>query len=157
MYFYEEGQAEEIAILDFQCCRVTSPAVDVSYAIYTGTRPDLRAQFLEEWLKLYHDQFWQDLVVFGYVPDEVYSYEKFKSDFNHLYGYGFQWALQHAQTLLTQDEENDLEKIKNSTAEEVAEMSEELKMIPVKQAETNLIFRDRITGLIREALNNAYL
>lgn len=154
MYIYHNGEAKEIALLDFQCSRVTSPAIDVSYAIYTGTRPDLRAQFLEDWLKLYHDQFSRDLVAFGYDPQQVYDYQEFRQDFRDLFGYGFQWALQHSQGLLAQD---DLEKMKNCTTEEMAEMSDDMVQMQVKQAETNLTFRERIVGLVQEAINNEYL
>ena len=36
MYLYQEGDPQEISLVDFQCIRMSSPAVDLVYLIITG-------------------------------------------------------------------------------------------------------------------------
>ena len=69
-----------------------SPAVDVMYAIYTGSDPEMRAERLTKWLKIYHDQFSYELNVFGYNANSVYPFAKFQQDFRDLFPIGLTWA-----------------------------------------------------------------
>ena len=69
-----------------------SPAVDVIYAIYTGSEPEMRAEHLTKWLKTYHDQFSYELNVFGYDAESVYSFTKFQQDIQDLFPIGLAWA-----------------------------------------------------------------
>ena len=88
----ENGRAREIALIDFQYTRMTTPAVDVIYAIYTGSEPEMRAEHLTKWLKTYHDQFSYELNVFGYDANSVYSFAKFQEDVRNLFPIGLTWA-----------------------------------------------------------------
>jgi len=99
MFRFEKGKAKEISLIDFQYTRITSPAVDVIYAIYTGTEPELRAQYLTKWLKIYHDQFSYELNVFGYDAEEIYPFSKFEKDFRDLFSVGLTWAFITAKSL----------------------------------------------------------
>jgi hypothetical protein len=71
---------------------MTSPAVDVIYAIYTGSEPEMRAEHLTKWLKTYHDQFSYELDVFGYDANSVYPFAKFQQDVRDLFPVGLTWA-----------------------------------------------------------------
>ena len=95
MFRFEGDRAVEIAMLDFQCVRITSPAVDLVHLIVTGTRPDLRTKLERDWLKIYFEQFSQDLEAFGYSADKVYPFEKLVEDYDGIYDYGFTWCLMH--------------------------------------------------------------
>ena len=95
MFRFEGDKAVEIAMLDFQCVRMTSPAVDLVYLIVTGTRPDLRTNFGKDWLKIYYEQFSQDLEAFGHSADDVYPFEKLVEDYDGIYDYGFTFCLMH--------------------------------------------------------------
>ena len=69
-----------------------SPAVDVMYAIYTGSEPEMRVEHLTKWLKTYHDQFSYELKIFGYDANNVYPFAKFQQDFRDLFPIGLTWA-----------------------------------------------------------------
>ena len=88
----ENGIVREIALIDFQFTRMTSPAVDVIYAIYTGSEPEMREEHLTKWLKTYHDQFSYELNVFGYDANHVYPFAKFQQDIRDLFPIGLTWA-----------------------------------------------------------------
>ena len=71
---------------------MSSPAVDVVYAIYTGTEPEARSKDLSKLLKIYHDKFSYELDIFGCDADLVYPYHEFEKDFNNLFPVGLTWA-----------------------------------------------------------------
>lgn len=127
------------------------------FPLITGSNPDVREKHEVEWLKIYFEQFASDLKAFGYEAENVYPFDHLKRDYEKLYGYGFQWALQHTQVLLEQNEGYDMEKIKDMEPSEVMEIMEKLKYYPHQQSKTNKIFRDRSVGLIQEALKKNYL
>ncbi len=84
-------------MIDFQCCRISSPAVDLAYTLVTGTRGVIRVNRLDHWLKLYYDKFAFEMKVLGHDASEVFPYKSFKEDFDNLYVYGFVWATLHVQ------------------------------------------------------------
>ena len=92
MFRYENGRAREIALIDFQYTRMTTPAVDVIYAIFTGSEPDMRAEHLTKWLKIYHDTFSYEMNIFGYDANSVYPFAKFQQDVRDLFPIGLTWA-----------------------------------------------------------------
>ena len=69
-----------------------STAVDVIFAIYSGSEPDMRTEHLTKWLKIYHDQFSRELNVFGYDANSVYPFAKFQQDVQDLFPIGLTWA-----------------------------------------------------------------
>ena len=69
-----------------------SPAVDVIYAIYTTSEPEMRAEHLTKWLKTYHNHFSYELNVFGYDANSVYPFAKFQQDVRDLFPIGLTWA-----------------------------------------------------------------
>ena len=85
-----------MALLDFQACRVSSPVIDIAYALTTGTRGDVRMKELPKWLKMYYDKFSEEMKVFGYNAKEVYPFEKFQQEYDDAYHFSFTWAVQHS-------------------------------------------------------------
>ena len=69
-----------------------SPAVDVVYAIYTASEPEMRAEHLTKWLKTYHNHFSYELNVFGYDANNVYPFTKFQQEVRDLFPLGLTWA-----------------------------------------------------------------
>ena len=69
-----------------------SPAVDVIYAIYTTSEPEMRAEHLTKWLKTYHNHFSYELNVFGYDANSIYPFAKFQQDVRDLFPIGLTWA-----------------------------------------------------------------
>lgn len=92
MYRFEKKIATEIALIDFQHARVTSPAIDVIYAIYTGTEPESRSKNPSNLLQIYYKQLSHELNIFGYNVDKIYPYNKLKEDFQDLFPVGLTWA-----------------------------------------------------------------
>ena len=97
IFKFENGQAVEIAMVDFQMVRVTSPVVDLAYLLMTGTRPDLRQKHEKKWLKIYFDQLSKDLITLGYEPEKLYTFEQLVKDFDHMRDFGLCYGLMHVQ------------------------------------------------------------
>jgi hypothetical protein len=95
IFRFNEGKAEDLVMLDFQCTRLSSPAIDLVYCLVTGTRAELRQVHLKEWLNIYHCQFTSDLKAFGFDANTIYPMEKLVQDFETFYSYGFAWGMQH--------------------------------------------------------------
>ena len=76
-------------MLDFQASKFNCPTYDVVYIIYSSTLPKFREKELENWLKIYYDQFSYDLTTLGYDSNHIYSYGQFQNDFDDLYEFGF--------------------------------------------------------------------
>ena len=96
MFRFEGDKAVDIAMLDFQCVRMTSPAVDLAYLLVTGTQPELRTKFEKAWLKIYHEQLVKELEAFGHSAYEVYPFEKLTEDYDGIYDYAFSFSLMHS-------------------------------------------------------------
>ena len=96
MFRFEGDKAVDIAMLDFQCVRMTSPAVDLAYLLVTGTQPELRTKFEKAWLKIYHEQLAKELEAFGHSAHEVYPFEKLTEDYDGIYDYAFSFSLLHS-------------------------------------------------------------
>ncbi len=99
MFLYDDAtdKIKDYVMLDFQCCRISSPAIDLIYAIVTGTRGEVRMEKTADWLKIYHEKFTADMKSFGYDAAKVYPFEDFVKDYDDAYAYGFCWAVSHAQ------------------------------------------------------------
>jgi len=138
----ENGRAREIALIDFQYTRMTTPAVDVIYAIYTGSEPEMREEHLTKWLKTYHDQFSYELNVFGYDANHVYPFAKFQQDIRDLFPIGLTWAFIVSKGL----------KDKNDSDMKATEW----QMDP-EQPGLNSAYHQRLTRLINEAMRNNYV
>ena len=61
-------------------------------AIYFGSEPEMRAEHLTKWLKIYHDHFSYELNVFGYDAKNIYPFTKFEQDVRDLFPLGLTWA-----------------------------------------------------------------
>jgi len=142
MFRCENGRAKEIALIDFQYTRMTSPAVDVIYAIYTGSEPDMRTEHLTKWLKIYHDQFSYELNVFGYDANSVYPFTKFQQDVHDLFPIGLTWAFITSKSL----------KVKNEFGVEPID-----RQMDPEQSGFNSAYHQRLTSIINEAIRNKYI
>ncbi len=91
-----KGNTINLSLLDFQTSRVSSPAVDLAYALTTGTQGDLRMKHWKEWIKIYHDKFTSDMAAFGYDATSVYPVDDLIKDYEHFYHYAFVWGMQHS-------------------------------------------------------------
>ena len=97
LFKFQNDQAIEIAMVDFQIVRITSPVVDLAYLLMTGTRPVLRQKHEQEWLRIYFDQFSKDLISLGYEPIKLYSFDQLLKDFEHMRDFGLSYGLMHVK------------------------------------------------------------
>lgn len=148
----KDGSVEDHRLLDFQCCRVSTPAIDLVYTILTGAAGPLRKNHFESLLQLYYRTFAADLKTFGYNPDEVYTYQNLKDDYAHVFPYGVAWAVQHVQLLLRNEDGYDIAELANlQDPKDFPALSEKMRIAAVKQASSNHPYRTRVLDLATEA------
>ena len=68
----EEGEPEEVCMLDWALTRWSSPASDLVYLLFLSTAPDVRKDNLADFLEYYHRCLSSNLKEFNIDP-AVYS------------------------------------------------------------------------------------
>jgi hypothetical protein len=61
-------------MIDFQLARYCSPALDISFFIYSCTSEELRDKHYDDLLKVYHDSLSEIIRDFGSNPDYLFPF-----------------------------------------------------------------------------------
>lgn len=72
-----DGEEPVALALDFQLARCASPALDVSFFIYTCTEQSLREAHYNDLLKIYYDELNRAIALLGSDPNKLYPWELF--------------------------------------------------------------------------------
>ncbi len=96
------GNTEDFALVDFQMCKNTCPALDLSYALVSSTDGHKRIKELPRWQRIYYDRFQSDMKVFGYNTDFIYPFEEFVYDYDHYFDFALSISLQHTMVTIVQ-------------------------------------------------------
>ncbi|KAK4875663.1 hypothetical protein RN001_012085 [Aquatica leii] len=83
----------EICFLDWQMACFGSPALDLSYFIFTSTDKRTRDKYYDKLLKEYYDSFSSFLKEFGGDPDKQFSFDTLKSHMKQYGIYGLIWSI----------------------------------------------------------------
>jgi hypothetical protein len=65
-------------MIDFQLARFASPAIDISFFIYSCTNDELRDQYYDDLLKTYHTSLCDLIRDFGSNADNLFSFSAFE-------------------------------------------------------------------------------
>ncbi|GLV42272.1 uncharacterized protein CBL_03009 [Carabus blaptoides fortunei] len=104
MFRYEDSQAVECVLLDYQLIRYFQPALDVLLAIYSNTRVSLRKDHLGEFVDCYYECLKETVEKRGYAIQEIYSRSSLEEGMERLtVAVQFQIAANHSMQFLDMD------------------------------------------------------
>lgn len=78
--FILKGHADEIRFLDWQINFFGSPAVDITFNLFTSTDKVLRDKEYDNLIKLYYNSMSNTVRLLGSDPDELFTYEDLLSE-----------------------------------------------------------------------------
>ncbi|XP_067004299.2 uncharacterized protein [Anabrus simplex] len=81
------GEPTDVRFVDFQLSRLGSPAMDLTYFLYSSSQNEVRASHLDEVLKMYHTQLCETLGALGCSTD-VFSFQDLKNEMKRVALYG---------------------------------------------------------------------
>ena len=83
--------------VDLQGPALCRPTSDLAYLIYLNTTPELRKSKLQDILQKYYETLTENLEHYGYK--DVYTFEKFKKDFEECFCVGLMMGLINVQVI----------------------------------------------------------
>lgn len=90
MYRYGRGKVPvEACLIDWQITQFCSPAIDISYFLYSSTEQNLRHKHYEEVLRAYYDSLAETLHRLGSDADKLFRWEDLLEQMQKFARYGF--------------------------------------------------------------------
>ncbi|XP_058443609.1 uncharacterized protein LOC131425605 [Malaya genurostris] len=77
LYKYEDDNAVDIRLLDWQCCRYVSPVVDLMYFIFLASSKAFRDQYYDQLLDFYHRTLSDFIRRLGSDPERLFPRKAF--------------------------------------------------------------------------------
>lgn len=74
--YNEDGNVIETVLVDFQCIRYGSPALDLSNLIFCCTTKAMRDEYLQSFIKLYTQELYNNIKALGKLPEICDTEEK---------------------------------------------------------------------------------
>lgn len=136
-------------IIDFQLARFASPALDISFFVYSCTSQTLREQHYHDLLKAYHQSASDLIRSFGSNPDDVYPYSGLLDEMRELGCFGVGMGIESVPFSIM-DEGCDLDQIKG---EEAVPITTVWIIKPIEQKEG----RRRLADVFKHAVDVGYL
>ena len=91
----------DVIIVDLQNTKLGRPGIELAYFFCSSTSPEQRKEHLDELLKLYYDEFFQQLTQLGGGCEKiVYTFEELKEEVNECYAFGFIMGCLHSQVIM---------------------------------------------------------
>ncbi|XP_050298073.1 uncharacterized protein LOC126737286 isoform X2 [Anthonomus grandis grandis] len=149
--YSDNGQVEDIKLIDFQLARDGSPIHDLAYFFYSGAaKEDLYR--IDEYLKIYHETFSNILKALGEDPEELFPFEALLNEWkeNALLGVFLGIYLWQVKLLPKEKYQN----IFNNPADEKKPNAEEWNEIFAKLLQKTLEgdkFRERAKNILTQA------
>lgn len=90
LFKYNKDGSQPIAakMIDFQLARFASPALDISFFIYSCTEQELRENHYDDLLKAYHKSAAELIRSFGLDPEEIFPYSGLMEEMNKFGQFG---------------------------------------------------------------------
>lgn len=147
--YNEQGQSEEIIIIDFQLARCSSLALDLSFFIYSCTSQELREQHYDELLRAYLESA-QDLIQdLGGNAESIISWESLQEELKNFGRFGCGMGIESLpMTMMEDDEVADLDGIKEN-----AILTDIWNITPFKESAK----QQRLADIFKHAIDQGYI
>lgn len=88
MYKTNVVNSQSVCLVDWQLSRISSPAVDLSYFLFSSTEKKFRDQHLDELIRLYYDRFAEIIQRCGSDPLKLYTFNDLQAQMRSHSVYG---------------------------------------------------------------------
>lgn len=91
MYLYGKGSKvpRAVCLIDWQIVQFCSPAMDISYFLFSSTDPTLRDEHYDDLLHVYYDNLAETLQRLGSDPEKLFKYSDLMDQLKKYAQYGF--------------------------------------------------------------------
>lgn len=111
------GAPISATMIDFQLTRYSSPALDISFFVYSCTSQALRESHYEDLLKAYHQSLSEMLTDLGSNPEELFSYADLQKELHEFARFGCGMGIESVPfSLLDDSDVADLDQIQGDSA-----------------------------------------
>lgn len=154
-FLFKYGDNETVPIgvkmIDFQLARFASPALDISFFIYSCTTQELRERHYDELLKAYHDGVAEQLQVAGLEVEHVFPYSALLEEMKNRACFGVGMGIESIPFSVMDDEETgDLDTIQGDEAVDVTTV---WILKPIKNKKD----RQRLANMFKHAVKMGYI
>lgn len=147
----DKGSPVSAKMIDFQLARYSSPALDISFFIYSCTNQTLREAHYEDLLKTYHESLSDMLRNLGSDPEQLFSYSDLQKELREFARFGVGMGIESIPfSLLDEGDVSDLDQIQGEEAVPIEKVWL-LKKITSKEG------RRRLTDMFKHATSCGYL
>ncbi|XP_055605910.1 uncharacterized protein LOC129754074 [Uranotaenia lowii] len=145
------GVPVAVKMIDFQLARYSSPALDISFFIYSCTTQELRDAHYKELLQAYHQSLTEMLRDLGSNPDELFPFSELEKELHEFARFGCGMGIESVPfSLLEEHECPDLDLIQGEEAVPIEKVWI-LKNIKTKEG------RQRLADVFKHAIDCGYL
>ncbi|XP_076031834.1 putative kinase-like protein D1044.1 [Oratosquilla oratoria] len=144
--YNDSGVPEEVAMVDFQMSRGSSPMNDFNYLFYTSITGESRRKNMSRYLRDYYSTFQKVVLDAGFKMD--FTFEEIEKEFDRQRYFGFYMGLMIGSIILREDGEGlPLDTLDNSNVQEV--FNENGKTL-VAQCDNDTVLSRRILDIFDE-------
>ncbi|XP_055637425.1 uncharacterized protein LOC129776066 isoform X2 [Toxorhynchites rutilus septentrionalis] len=145
------GVPQRAKMLDYQLARYSSPALDISFFIYSCTSQALREAHYEDMLKSYHESLSEMLRDLGSDPEQLFPYFELQKEMREFGRFGCGMGMESVPfSLLDENEVADLDQIQKDEAVPIEGV---WKLQKIKTQEG----RRRLADIFKHAISCGYL
>lgn len=148
-----QNVAEDIRILDWQIIRYVSPAIDLTYNLFTSTDKALRDKEYDNLLKVYYESLSETVRLLGSNPDELFTFDNLKEELKICGNYALitapmllQVSLADSSEILNLDEMFDKVAAGETTLDLTSDLNERAQ----------LIYEQRLSDVVEDILRLGY-
>lgn len=154
-FLFKYGEDETIPIsakmIDFQLSRFASPALDISFFVYSCTTQELREKHYDTLLKAYHTSLGEQLKVVGLDVEKVFPYSALLEEMQERASFGVGMGIESIPfSVMDDDEAGDLDAIQGDEAVDVTTV---WILKPIKNKEGRL----RLANMFKHAVQMGYI
>ncbi|XP_058821969.1 uncharacterized protein LOC131683732 [Topomyia yanbarensis] len=147
----DNGAPTSTKMLDYQLARYSSPALDISFFVYSCTSQALREAHYEDLLNAYHQSLSDMLRDLGSNPEELFPYSDLQKELHEFARFGVGMGIESIPfSLLEEHEVADLDQIQGDTAVPIENVWS-LKNIKTEEG------RRRLADMFKHAESCGYL
>lgn len=154
MYRYGRGRVPvEACLIDWQLSRFCSPAIDISYFMYSSTEKCLRDQHYTDMLREYHSSLAGTLQRLGSDADKLFRWTDLLEQMQRYARYGFAMAFMLVQAMTTKPANiPDMDKM----AHDMNEKKYEEMFEAFASGDDNAVYSVRMRGVIEDFFESGY-
>lgn len=136
-------------MIDWQITRYSSPALDLLYYIFSATDSQFRAEEYNNLLRIYHTSLTQIVEKLGGDSQKLFTFDDLQ---NQMKKFGkFALVMSPMFIMMTLADEKDLANM-DDISQELGKKDEQLSMVKGYDAETQILYNERIQGLMRDVV-----